>query len=255
MSVGRGGTLGMAAAAAIPMGLGWWQIARLNWKRDQVELRRSTLFGDGAEPASLRGADVSAELLGSMVNRRVLLTGRFDHAEEVLVGIRQLPSAGEGERGQHGYLVLAPLQLQDGTRVLVNRGWVPREMRAPGRRAHLRPTDEATLHAVVRPGENGAFWMPGGKAASREWTFIDAAAIASATRSADCDAIFEVTASPGTEEAAELAMPRPRTLESYMHFPVTPYKHQVYAGTWFALSASSACWCPRPCCRCCCCCF
>ena len=35
----------------------------------------------------------------------------------------------------------------------------------------------------------------------------------------------------------DITAPQPRMLGSYGHFPVTPWKHQVYAATWFSLSA------------------
>lgn len=57
---------------------------------------------------------------------RVRLSGTFDNANEILLGTRPNVSS----RGFHsvidkrGYYVLTPFTLDDGRRVLVNRGWI-----------------------------------------------------------------------------------------------------------------------------------
>ena len=45
--------------------------------------------------------------------------------------------------------------------------------------------------------------------------------------------VFDVCV-PHDPPPAELGLngPLPRSLDSYMSFPVTPFKHMIYAGTW-----------------------
>lgn len=88
---------------------GFWQIDRLHEKqaRNRLEAARS----DG--PAvDLRTVDPARAQY-----QHVRVTGRFDEADQVLIRNR----AFNGTNGSH---VVTPLVLDDGTAVLVNRGWI-----------------------------------------------------------------------------------------------------------------------------------
>ncbi len=90
--------------------LGFWQLRRLDERREYVT--------QVTERAELPPVDLRTALQGELLEYRpVTATGEFDPSEEVLLRGRSLG-------GQPGYNVLTPLLLDDGTAVLVERGWV-----------------------------------------------------------------------------------------------------------------------------------
>jgi surfeit locus 1 family protein len=96
---------------------GTWQLRRLDEKRDRnevVEARAALDLVDVAglaEPGDFEGVD-------QLEYRRVTASGRYLPDDEVLVRSRSL-------EGAPGSWVLTPLLLDDGTAVIVNRGWIP----------------------------------------------------------------------------------------------------------------------------------
>lgn len=99
-----------AAALALFVALGFWQ-----WNRGE---HRSALWQDftrGDAPA----VEATATTLGDLPRfAHVAVRGEFD-------GERQFLLDNISHDGAPGYEVLSILQLADGSRLLVNRGWVP----------------------------------------------------------------------------------------------------------------------------------
>ncbi|NLD75839.1 MAG: SURF1 family protein [Acidimicrobiales bacterium] len=95
---------------------GLWQLRRLDEKRDRndvVEARTAQAEVDVeglADPGDFDAA-------GDLQYRRVRASGEYLADEEVLVRSRSL-------NGAPGSWVLTPLLLDDGTAVVVNRGWI-----------------------------------------------------------------------------------------------------------------------------------
>ena len=91
--------------------LGWWQLTRLRERRTD---NTQALAARAADPV---GLDSIGEL-GALDNRRVDLTGQYDHAAVVVL-------RGQSEQGVPGVRILTPLRLagrEDA--VLVQRGFV-----------------------------------------------------------------------------------------------------------------------------------
>ncbi len=102
--------------AVVFVRLGLWQLDRLEERRLENtvgEQRYSAEPVDFDVLLSQAGAD-----LDSLLYRRAVFTGRFDPANEVLI-------RSQVYRGTAGFHVITPLVGEDGTAVLVNRGWVP----------------------------------------------------------------------------------------------------------------------------------
>ena len=110
----------MSLAAATMVGLGLWQLDRYH----QRSATNARIDGAGEPvpiaavlprpPAGGVGAPPAAESRWA----RVVVTGRYDQRHEVLARARTV-------NGQVGFEVLTPLVLDDGTAVLVDRGWLP----------------------------------------------------------------------------------------------------------------------------------
>ena len=109
------GHLAVVLAIVVMANLGVWQLRRLDERRAYNQLvagRTSAATADLADLVELDGDAAATDF------RRVRATGRFDGTEDVLIGYRSL-------NGISGHHVVTPLVLDDGTAVLVNRGWVP----------------------------------------------------------------------------------------------------------------------------------
>ena len=106
------------AVAAICVRLGFWQLDRLEQRRERNAALRAA---QALPPLTLDSAALSrvAADPARYVNRRVRVAGGYDPAREVVLRGR----THEGSPGVH--LVTPLLVVGAGTAVLVNRGWVP----------------------------------------------------------------------------------------------------------------------------------
>lgn len=108
---GRAATLAVLVLLPVFIGLGQWQLRRAEYKR--------TLTAEAAAGQQRTVVLTSANAATLARYQHVSVAGRFDSAHQVLLD--NMPS----EAGRPGYRVLTPLQLADGTLMLVDRGWVP----------------------------------------------------------------------------------------------------------------------------------
>ena len=106
-------TLGVAAVliAAGCVALGFWQLSRLRQRRARNAVVAARL---ALPPLEIHDAGVSPD---SVRLRRVTARGIYDFAAE-------LTWPGRSFEGTPGVALITPLQLSDGSRVLVDRGWV-----------------------------------------------------------------------------------------------------------------------------------
>ncbi|NBE96689.1 SURF1 family protein [Nonomuraea sp. KC401] len=99
--------------------LGRWQLGVFH---DSGRPRAST---DPAPVAVTTLAQVSSQLGGEAVSRRVTAEGVYDAGRQLLVADRRpdVDAPGGNVSRDHGYWVLTPLRLDDGTLMPVVRGW------------------------------------------------------------------------------------------------------------------------------------
>lgn len=70
-------------------------------------------------------------------------SGCFRHDQEILVGPRS-------REGSVGYHVITPLERENGSKILVNRGWIPRERKDQMTRAKGLPTSVQNVEGLIR---------------------------------------------------------------------------------------------------------
>jgi len=144
-------TLLTAAMLPVLLGLGFWQVERLEWKRGLIATMTERM---AADPVALPAPEAWPSLgAASLEYTRVSLTGRFMHAHE-------LHYFTQSETGAPGYAVIVPLLL-DGEAdavVLVDRGFVPVAMKDPAARAAAQPEGQVSLTGILRtPQPRGSF--------------------------------------------------------------------------------------------------
>jgi surfeit locus 1 family protein len=215
------------AALAILLALGTWQLQRRAWKEDliaRIEARAHGVPGEITPEASWPAWRAEGDEF-----RRVRLTGRFEHEREALV--HGLAAERRGSPVQ-GFYLFTPLRLPDGARVIVNRGFVPTELRDPAARPQSRPEGEVTVTGLVRAPEARGWFIPADAPAENRFFVKDPGAI-SAEKGVERLAPFYVEA-----EAADIPGGWPKGGQTRLDLP---NNHLQYALTWYGLAATLLC--------------
>jgi len=147
---------------------------------------------------------------------------------------------------------VTPLRCEDGTVILVNRGWVPRDSTVPARdpvtgkpnghafgvpAAFSQPRGAQEVHGVLKKGEQKNKYAEN-KPEEQRYVWLDLATMASEGGSAPL--LVVAAAQPGEQPDVKPEWPMTRPLESFLDFYVSPTTHLVYASTWGALSVAGA---------------
>lgn len=120
---------------------GFWQLDRLAERRLSNSVQAARFQ---QEPLPIEDLVAAAgEDLDSLEYRWAEATGRFIPDEELLV-------RSQVYQGRAGFDIVTPLVLDDGTAVVVNRGWVPLEFDTAPVTAAPPPAGTVTVEAVVR---------------------------------------------------------------------------------------------------------
>jgi surfeit locus 1 family protein len=215
--------LATLVAFALLVGLGAWQIERMGAKHRliaRVEARMAA--PPGPVPPEATWPSLSPKTADY---ERVRVTGRFLHDKEAhLNGF--ISGRGPGATLM-GFFVLTPLQLADGSIVVVNRGFVPTELGDPARRSQSQLPGEVTVTGVLRMAEKPGFFVPANDPAKNSWFSRDPVAIGKAY------GLQRVA--PFVIDADDAPMPDgwPKGGNTIVSFPDN---HLQYAITWFALA-------------------
>jgi cytochrome oxidase assembly protein ShyY1 len=97
--------------------LGFWQLRRLDQRRESNRVVKEHLAEPPVPLDELVGPGTPAAEVDRAANRRVTVTGTYERDDQVLVRSRSL-------NGDPGSWVLTPLRRPDGSLVVVNRGWI-----------------------------------------------------------------------------------------------------------------------------------
>jgi surfeit locus 1 family protein len=195
--------------------LGVWQLERRVWKLDLIRTVDARVH---ASAVAAPGPVVWPSLTTAKDEYlRVRVQGVFLNDRETLV--KALTKFGGG------FWVMTPFRDDRGFVVLVNRGFVPRDLRSAGDRAKDQIDGETIVTGLLRTTEpNGAF-LRSNDSARDLWYSRDVAAIAKA-RGLTNVAPYFIDADAGAR-----AIPRGGlTVISF------PNNHLVYALTWFGMA-------------------
>lgn len=195
--------------------LGVWQVERRAWKLDLIARVEARVH---AAPAPL---PPPGQWNGDLSYRRVRVTGVFSHDRETPV--QALTDLGAG------WWILTPLRTSAGT-VLINRGFVPSDRRAPRTRKPSQIVGPATVTGLVRTSEPGGAFLRRNDAHADRWYSRDVAAIARA-RGIKNAAPFFIDADATPNRGGW-----PVGGQTVIAFP---NNHLIYAITWFTLAGLS----------------
>jgi surfeit locus 1 family protein len=204
-------------AFAVLMGLGVWQVERRAWKLALIGRVEQRVHAPAQPiPSSASWPAVSA---ANDEYRHVSVSGRFLHDRETLV-------QAVTEEGP-GFWVLTPLMRNDGTAILINRGFVPSERRDASTRQAGNPQGEVEITGLLRMTEPKGGFLRNNVPQHNRWYSRDVAGISEARDLHDV-APFFIDADAGSQCAGG-----PISGLTVIRFP---NNHLIYALTWFALA-------------------
>ncbi|HEX3861025.1 MAG TPA: SURF1 family protein [Stellaceae bacterium] len=214
-----GPTLFSMTMTCICIGLGVWQLQRLEWKRGLIAQRQAALAAPPA-PVPQSHGDISGRELHPVTD-----TGEFLNDRETLIHAI-------GPKGGAGFDVLTPLREASGRIVMVNRGYVPSERKDRARReagepaGSVRVTGLLRLPLAAKPG----WFIPENHPEIGSWFWLDLTAVAAAEHLGNVAPFYidaDATPNPGGWPQGRAAPPE------------LPNNHLQYAITWFSLAAAA----------------
>ena len=158
-------TLLTIPAVLMLLALGSWQVDRLQWKRAILAEMETNL----ARPPLQLPAWI-ADPKG-FAFRRVHVTGRFLHDLEMHLSVRV-------RNGQPGVEVVTPLRREDGSVIMVNRGWVPVDRQKPESRPAGLVAGVVTVEGVLRLDRPKGGFTPENVPDAGLWFHVDLAEMA-----------------------------------------------------------------------------
>lgn len=108
--------LAVALLVALFIGLGNWQLSRLETRRAHNAIIEANIDGQPRPVAEVLTPDQPVEAKAEW--QPITATGQYDTEHQLLVRYRPL-------EGEPGFEILTPLVTTDGATLLVDRGWVP----------------------------------------------------------------------------------------------------------------------------------
>jgi surfeit locus 1 family protein len=204
--------------------LGTWQVKRLAWKEGliaEIEMRMKS------PPEPLASIEDRYKTAGDVDYFPVSLSGTVQNAQE-----QYFLSTYDG---QSGWNIYAPLQLADGRIVMLNRGFVPYDLRDPAKRPASRAEGVQSISGLARNPLNGkpSSITPDNDAKSNTWYWKDLSGMA-ANAQVPADKLLPFFVDDWTQEnAGQLPVTR-TTIVSL------PNNHLQYALTWYGLAAALA---------------
>ena len=212
------------------MALGTWQVQRRAWKLDLIERVEQRVH---SAPVALPEPGQWPQInVASHEYLPVKAQGQWLERQSVLA--KALTEAGAG------FWLMTPLQLGDGTQVLVNRGFTPEKLRGQWLRqiAEAGPSAETvTVIGLMRMSEPGGGFLRKNDAGNGQWFSRDVAAMSQSMGLSHAAPYFIDQGVPAgnpayTKDAfgADVLLPG-MTVIKFSN------SHLVYALTWYGLAA------------------
>ncbi|MDI1229373.1 MAG: SURF1 family protein [bacterium] len=193
-------TLLTIVIVTVALGLGVWQLERLEWKNGLLARLDSQMSGVAVPlPESVEAKDWEY--------RRVSLAGQFLYDREFHLGPRV-------RDGKVGYEMVVPFRRASGGIVLVNRGWIADGL------AVNRPEGIVPVEGFVRFPKKTMF-APANDAAKNQWYWVDTKAMDAAAPAFIVDAVAEAAGVYPAGGALRVDIPN---------------DHKNYAIFWFGMA-------------------
>jgi surfeit locus 1 family protein len=212
-------------AMAFLLTLGTWQVQRLHWKEDLLATIDARI---AAAPETLGEVEALWRTEGDVDYVPVAVSGTFRHEhEQHFLATWQ---------GQSGWYVYVPLTLDDGRTLIVNRGFIPYDLKDPARRDWEEGEGEVSFTALARnPLHEKPGWIvPDNAPADNLWYWKDYEAMRDAMGLGAAGTLpFFVDVRAYEADANPFPVPGITQVQ-------LPNNHLQYAVTWYGLAAALA---------------
>eukprot|EP00172_Hildenbrandia_rubra_P004011 Plantae.Rhodophyta-Hildenbrandia_rubra.ctg7354.p2 GENE.Plantae.Rhodophyta-Hildenbrandia_rubra.ctg7354~~Plantae.Rhodophyta-Hildenbrandia_rubra.ctg7354.p2 ORF type:complete len:328 (-),score=57.13 Plantae.Rhodophyta-Hildenbrandia_rubra.ctg7354:2786-3769(-) len=239
------------------IGLGTWQVQRLQGKKELIAARERQLSLPPLQATDLK-AKSNETLSPDLEYRRVILQGQWDHEKEMLVGPRSAPGDVPSRvlqwGGSMGFNVVTPMLVKNEGAIenqeeekifLINRGWVPQRLEKHVERSKAEAMkgmavgdgeEDGVVEVVgiLRRGDDNGYFTPENIPEKDEWFWLDPNAMMEKVfkdRRKGCYVVDLL------EPKTRNGWPHPKALEDHMTFRTSPETHIVYAATWYLLAS------------------
>jgi surfeit locus 1 family protein len=210
-------------AFAALIALGTWQIERKASKEGLIAALTARL---AAPPVALPPPATWSTLdQASNEYRRVTFSAEFDNAKDALV--YAAPSAFRPDASGPGFWVFTPARLADGSLVVVNRGFVPKDLWNSTTRPDGQFSGSVEITGVMRFADTRRWFTPKDDPIHNLWFLRDPATIAAAKNWAHVSPFYVEQESP----VPPGGWPQPGKLVVNL-----PNNHLGYAVTWYGLA-------------------
>ncbi|RDB28708.1 Surfeit locus protein 1 [Hypsizygus marmoreus] len=208
--------------------LGTWQLHRLQWKIALIDELEEKLQ---LQPLSLP-SKINLSVIPDFVFRKVSLRGKWDHAHSMLL----VPRVREGMHGAH---VVTPLIRENGSTILVDRGFVSKEFALDS--TYQQEEGEVEVLGMLRTSQPRNNFTPNNVPEEGKWYWTDVDAMAEyaggereGVQPVFVEQIFEGHAGEaGTRLSKGIPVGRAATID-------LRNSHLSYVVTWYALSGLTA---------------
>lgn len=209
---------------AVLIALGTWQVQRLHWKEGLLQTIDQRTH---SAPRPLAELEQQFAATGDVDYTPVTVTGTFLHQGE-----RHFFATWEGASG---FNVFTPLQLDDGRVVLVNRGFVPYDLKDPAKRAEGEVPGKVTVTGLARnplPGKP-SMMLPDNDLKQNIFYWKDRDAMASSAGVGGAGLVPFFIDADKTPNPGGLPVGGVTIID-------LPNSHLQYAVTWYGLAAALA---------------
>ncbi len=189
-------------------GLGTWQLYRLQWK---IELISEITSGLDSRPI-----EYSTSIKKNY--QKVTAKGKFDYEKQIYL-------YSLNDRGQPGYDVVTPFRTNKNEKVLINRGWIVKELKnSPS--INLEAGSEKKIIGFLREIYKPNIFKPDNDIKNNIWFSINLEDIREATGEQFNEFVIFLD-----DNQAKTPLPKKISID-------VPNNHLKYAITWYAISIS-----------------
>lgn len=186
------------------IGLGSWQLVRLNWKLDLISKIEQSLKKD---PVNINQVDRKNFV-------RIIASGKIDYDKQIYL-------YNLNDEGKPGFEVINPLVVEN-ENYLINRGWIPFEMKD---KDELYSFEQSNFTGTLRLQPRANIFKPENDINNNYWFTLNR------------EDIFKYTGKEFSEYLIYLGgnyeIPKPKKITANIS-----NNHKKYALTWFSLAIS-----------------
>ena len=153
-------TLFTIPALLVLVGLGTWQLQRMQWKTEIIDTFEARMSDKAIDPPA-RVEDIEKWRF-----KRVTLVGEFLHQKEFTI-------TGKTFEGTAGFHLITPLQSADGRITLINRGWIPERLRLRNTRPETLTKGSVLVDGIIREDKKKGYFVPENEPQNNVWLYIN----------------------------------------------------------------------------------